>query len=263
MSESFSAVECSIETLDRALYASREVGDLVDTGDYLLNTALYYAFGFVAGKYMNLSNNPTHLEDTNAIYQDFYITPARLESSHEYLRRIFGLQVTRKAHTVSHIGGHSTSYWNARPHQYAVKNWRADDKENPSRKYNIPKFGRERVLDQQHLFTAYLLPYKVEASSLASRIPRYVRIGKKKSKARVLTRVIEGKIEEGEFISNHPFGIYDYEGTPKGDLISIRMKPTPLIVQGRYDGKYICIPRRYENGKTILPYKLEFLKGKR
>lgn len=263
MSESFPVVECSIETLDRLLYASREVGDLVDTGDYLLNTALYYAFGFVAGKYMNHSSNPTHLEDTKAIYEEFYITPAKLESPHEYLRRIFGLQVRRTMRTHSHIGGHSTGYWNARPHQYAVKNWRGNDKENPSRKDNIPKFGRERVLDQQNLFTAYLLPYKVGASSLASRIPRYVRIGKKKSKARVSTRVIEGKIMEGEFISNHPFGIYDYEGIPKGDLISIRMKPTPLIVQGRYEGKYLCIPRKEENEETVLPYKLEFLKGKR
>lgn len=90
-----------------------------------------------------------------------------------------------------------------------------------------------------------------------------MRIGKKKSKARVSTRVIEGKIEEGEFISNHPFGIYDYEEIPKGDLISIRMKPTPLIVQGRYEGKYLRIPQRDEKGDAVLPYKLEFLKGKR
>ena len=58
MSESFPAVECSIETLDRTLYASREVGDLVDTGDYILSTALYHAFGFVSGKYINSGNKP-------------------------------------------------------------------------------------------------------------------------------------------------------------------------------------------------------------
>lgn len=69
MSESFPAVECSIETLDRTLYASREVGDLVDTGDYILSTALYHAFGFVSGKYINSGNKPSYIEETSEIYK--------------------------------------------------------------------------------------------------------------------------------------------------------------------------------------------------
>ncbi len=265
MSDRFPIIECSIETLDRTLYASRELGDLVDTGDYILSTALYYAFGFVSGKYINQGNKPSYIEDTADIYKKLYITPASLESTEEYLRRIFCIHMRNegKRSPLPYIGGHSTCYWNARPHQYAVKNWKAADPNNPYKGLNLPKYGRERVLDQQNLFTSYILPYEADATSIIARIPRYVRIGKKKSKAHILTKIIEGRIEDGEFLSNHPFGIYDYEGIPIGDLISVRMRPIPLIIQGRYSGEHIHIPQEGKKEEVVLPYKLELLKGKR
>jgi len=262
MSESFPAVECSIETLDRTLYASREIGDLVDTGDYILSTALYYAFGFVSGKYINFGNKPNYIEETSEIYKKFYITPAKPESVGEYVSKILGVQAQR-VKPLPYLGGHSVSQWNARPHRYAVKNYKAADLPNDQKGKNLPKFGRERVLDQQNLLKAYILPYEGEAASLASRIPRYIRFGKKRSKAMVRTRVVEGMIEEGEFLTNHPFGIYDYEDVPLGDLISVKMRPVPLIIQGRYRGKFIRIPRAGKSEDTVLPYKLEFLKARR
>jgi CRISPR-associated protein Csc1 len=264
MSESFPAVECSIETLDRTLYASREIGDLVDTGDYILSTALYYAFGFVSGKYINFGNKPNYIEETSEICKKLYITPAKPESVAEYVSKILGVQAQKgKAKPLPYLGGHSVSHWNARPHQYAVKNYKAADLPKDQKGKNLPKFGRERVLDQQNLLTAYILPYEGDADSIASRIPRYIRLGKKRSKARVRTRIVEGMIDEGEFLTNHPFGIYDYEDVPFGDLISIKMRPVPLIVQGRYKGKFVRIPRVGKREDTVLPYKLEFLKAKR
>jgi CRISPR-associated protein Csc1 len=264
MSESFPIVECSIETLDRTLYASREVGDLVDTGDFILSTALHYAFGFVSGKYINFGNKPAYVEETSEIYKKFYITPAKPETVGEYVSKILGAKSPKgKAMPLPYLGGHSVSQWNARPHQYAVKNWKAAELPKEQKGKNLPKFGRERVLDQQNLLTAYILPYEDDAASLTSKIPKYVRLGKKRSKARVMTKVVEGTIEEGEFLSNHPFGIYDYDGVPLGDLISVRMRPVPLIVQGRYKGKFIRIPRAGKREDIVLPYKLEFLKAKR
>jgi len=264
MSESIQVVECSIETLDRTLYASREVGDLVDTGDFILSTALHHAFGFISSKYVNFGNRPSYVEETSEICRSFYVTPAKPESVNEYMRKNLGVQkTTGRAESQPYLGGHSTSQWNARPHQYAVKNWSAKEMPTDLKGKNLPKFGKERVLDQQNLLTAYILPYEVEASSLAAKIPRYIRLGKKRSKARVRTRIIEGMIEEGEFLTNHPFGIYDYDAIPLGDLITIRMRPVPLIVQGRYRGKFIRMPREEKREDVVLPYKLEFLKAKR
>jgi CRISPR-associated protein Csc1 len=264
MNKSIQVVECSIETLDRTLYASREVGDLVDTGDFILSTALHHAFGFVSGKYINFGNKPSYVEETSEIFKRFYITPAKPESISEYMRKI--LRVQRPAggpEPLPYLGGHSTSQWNARPHQYAVKNWKAAELPKDMKGKNLPKFGKERVLDQQNLLTAFILPYDIEAPSLAAEIPRYIRLGKKRSKARVSTRIIEGIVNEGEFLTNHPFGIYDYDGTPLGDLISIRMRPVPLIIQGRYQGKFVRIPLGGKKDDVVLPYKLEFLKAKR
>lgn len=264
MSESLQVVECSIETLDRTLYASREVGDLVDTGDYILSTALHHAFGFVSGNYINFGNSPSYLEETSEIFKNFYITPAKPESVLEYARKVLGIEsLNGKAEPLPYLGGHSTSQWNARSHQYAVKNWKATELPKDLKGKNLPKFGKERVLDQQNLLTAYILPYESQTPSLAKRIPRYIRLGKKRSKARVSIKIIEGLIDEGEFLSNHPFGIYDYDGIPLGDLISIRMRPVPLIIQGRYRGKFIRIPRDGRREDAVLPYKLEFLKAKR
>lgn len=264
MSENFQVVECSINTLDRTQYASREVGDLVDTGDYILNTALYYAFGFVAGKYVNTGNKPAYLEETADLYKKMYISAAKLEPTEEYVKRMCKTQKISngKREPLPPIGGHSTNQWNARPHQYAVKNWKATDKDYPYKGMNLPKFGSERVLDQQNLFTAYILPYGVDAGWIVSKIPKYIRLGKKRSKSLITTQIIDGVVEEGEFVSNQPFGIYDYEKFPLGNLISVRMSPTPLIIQGRYNGKYIRIPKG-DNKETILPYGLEFLKVKR
>ncbi|MGB9929173.1 MAG: type I-D CRISPR-associated protein Cas5/Csc1 [Methanosarcina sp.] len=264
MIETFQVVECSIETLDRTLYASREVGDLVDTGDYILSTALHYAFGFVSGKYVNIGNTPSYLDETSEIYKKFYITPAIPVPTEEYLKQLFGTQLfsLEGRKSLPSFGGHSTTSWNARPHQYAVKNWKATDTNYPYKGMNLPKYGRERVLDQQNLFIAYILPYEIDAKSISSRIPKYIRLGKKRSKARVKTKIIDGGIDEGEFISNHPFGIYDYETLPLGNLISVRMRPTPLILQARYKGRFIRIPMS-KGKETILPYKLEFLKVKR
>jgi len=50
---------------------------------------------------------------------------------------------------------------------------------------------------------------------------------------------------------------------PLGDLISIKMRPVPLIVQGRYRGKFVRIPCAGKRDDIVLPYKLEFLKAKR
>jgi len=265
MSTSFPVVKCSIETLDRTLYAAREVGDLVDSGDYILNTALYYGLGFVSGQYVNIDNTPNYMDDSLKIYKKLYITPASMESEEAYLKTSYGTHkmLSENSKFLPRIGGHSTSQWNARPHLYAVKNWNAKDKDYPYKGKNLPQFGRERVIDQQNLFTSFIFPYEINADEIVSKIPRYMRVGKKRSKVRVKAEVLEAFLEEGEFISNHPFGIYDYEGLPIGDLISVRMRPTPLIVQGRYKGKFLKIPHGKGKSDAILPYKLELLKVKR
>ncbi|MCD4782839.1 MAG: type I-D CRISPR-associated protein Cas5/Csc1 [Candidatus Eremiobacteraeota bacterium] len=214
------------------MYASRELGHLVDTGDYLLNSALYYALGFSKGSYVNIGNKPDYLVETSEISDKIYITPAV------------------PIDTLTHM----TTTYNARPDQYAVINYKAKD--DPNARYNIPRYGRERAINQQNRFRFYILPYQTDtdAERLASELPTYIRLGKKRSKSRVDYVVVDSVVSSGTFTANHPFGVYDYDGIPIGNLISRKMRPTPLILQGTYEGDYMKI------GETILPYKLEFLK---
>ena len=65
-------IECTLTVLGRLLYASRELGNLVDTGDYILNSALYYALGFSYGTYVNIRNKPDYLNETSEIYDIEY-----------------------------------------------------------------------------------------------------------------------------------------------------------------------------------------------
>jgi CRISPR-associated protein Csc1 len=225
-------IECTLTVLGRLLYASRELGHLVDTEDYILNSALYYALGFSRGNYVNIRNKPDYRNETDEIYDKLYITPA------------------------APVGAltHTTTTYNARPDQYAVINYKAKD--DPNARYNIPRYGRERAINQQNRFSFYILPYQTDTDveRLAYELPTYVRLGKKRSKSRVDYAVVDSVVSSGTFTANHPFGVYDYDGIPIGNLISRKMRPTPLILQGTYEGDYMKI------GETILPYKLEFLK---
>ncbi len=226
-------IECTLTVLGRLLYASRELGHLTDTGDYVLNSALYYALGFSRGKYVNIGNKPNYVEETSAAYNLLYITPA----------------------TPVDILTHLTTTYNARPDRYAVVNYKAKD--DPNARYNIPRYGRERAINQQNRFRFYILPYHTDVDLLVSQLPTYMRLGKKRSKCKMRYKVMDSVLSSGVFTSNHPFGLYDYDGIPIGNLISRKMRPTPLILQGTYKGDYMRI------GEVILPYKLEFLKKMR
>lgn len=226
-------IECTLTVLGRLLYASRELGHLVDTGDYVLNSALYYALGFSRGNYVNIGNKPNYIDETSEVCDRLYITPAA------------------PVDMLTHL----TTTYNARPDQYAVVNYKAKD--DPNARYNIPRYGRERAINQQNIFRFYILPYHIDAERLVSEIPTYVRLGKKRSKCKMRCRVMDSTLSSGVFTANHPFGLYDYDGVPIANLISRKMRPTPLILQGTYKGDYMRI------GEVILPYKLEFLKRMR
>jgi len=226
-------IECTLTVLGRLLFASKEIDRLVDVGDFVLNSALYYALGFARGKYVNIGCKPDYLKETEKICEEFYITAA------------------------APIGSltHLTTTYNARSDNYAVINYKAQD--DPNARFNIPRYGRERAINQLNKFKFYIFTYHADAEVFAASLPRYVRLGKKRSKCKIDYNIVDSEALNGTFTANHPFGIYDYEGIPTRNLISRKMRPTPLILQGTYNGIYIKI------GETILPYKLIFLKNLR
>lgn len=232
-------IEIILETQGKVKFASREVGRTADTAEYLLNTALHYAFGYASGRYVDIQHRPTYQEDTADVVEDVYVTPAAPLSQPEYW----------------------TTIYNARGDRYATVNYSATD--DPDQKINLPRFGRERAFSLGNEFRCYAIPRAARAQDLLADLPTYVRLGKKRGKAKLHSRLVDARHENGRFTTNHPFSVYDYDGTPLGSVISKNMRPTPLILQAEYEDDHFVIPRGENESPAKLPTDLEFLQKKR
>lgn len=232
-------VEVILETQGMVGFASREVGRTVDTAEYILNTALHYAFGFARGRYVDTEHRPTYVEDTDTVADELYITPAEPIESPQYW----------------------TTIYNARGDSYTTINYSAAD--DPDQDYNLPRFGRQRSFSHGNQFRSYIIPKTIDASEILEHLPTYVRLGKKRGKARLRVRTLNARRETGQFTLNHPISAYDYAEPPLGSVVSKNMRPTPLILQAEYDDEYLSIPREDSNRPAEIPLNLTFLKTKR
>jgi CRISPR-associated protein Csc1 len=237
-------LEATLQVCGEVTFTSREVGRLADTEPYILNTALYYALGLARGRYLNTGYKPTYLEDTADIAEEVYLSPAvPVEgTSPEFV----------------------TSTYNATRDEYVEIHYSAQD--DPYQKQNLPSFGRRRSLAAGTVLRFFAIPRGGDADALASELPTYLRLGKKRGKARLDVTRREAEERSGSFQLGHPIGGYDYEPTPLGNVATKSMKPTPLILRADYEGDYLRIDRSAaERGPNsiALPRNLEFLTRKR
>lgn len=243
-----SALEVTIRTQGEIWFASREIGRLADTESYFLNTALYYALGLASGRYIDRSFEPTYLDDTAEIAQTVYVSPAAPIETDETGNRI-------------------TSTYNTSTDDYVTVNYSAQD--DPSAGKNLPSYGRRRVLGHGNALRCFLLGRGIPADELSTHVPGYVRLGKKRGKAKIETKRLAIDRSAGEYRLGHPIGAYDTEQTPVENLITKRMRPTPLIVQATYEGEHVVLRRpddseeHSENDRIRLPADATFLKTKR
>lgn len=232
-------LEATIRTRGEVTFTSREVGRLADTEPYILNTALYYALGLASGRYVDTTYKPTYIEDT-ANLTDLYISPA--------------------APATDAAPNYITTTYNATSDEYAEVNYSAQD--DPNAKQNLPSYGRRRSLGQGTVLRFFIVPRDRSIDDVAERVPQYVRLGKKRGKARLDLQKRVASRQSGEFRMNHPIGAYDYTDTPNGNVITKSMKPTPIILQGDYRGEYLSIDRG-ESDRVRIPAGLTFLATKR
>ncbi|WP_254768245.1 type I-D CRISPR-associated protein Cas5/Csc1 [Salinilacihabitans rarus] len=232
-------LEAILRTRGEVTFTSREVGRLADTEPYILNTALYYALGLASGRYVDTSYEPTYIEDTADI-TDIYVSPA--------------------APTDEAAPNYVTTTYNATRDEYAEVNYSAQD--DPNAKQNLPSYGRRRSLAHGTPLRFFIIPRGRSVADLERRLPSYVRLGKKRGKARLDVKRRPSTRQTGKFRLNHPIGAYDHPDPPEGNVITKAMKPTPLVMQGDYTGEYISIDRG-ENDPIHFPAGLIFLATKR
>lgn len=245
-----SALEVTLRTQGEIWFASRELGRLADTEPYFLNTALYYAFGLSSGRYVDTLFEPTYLEDTSDVADEIYVTPAAPTPSVE-----------------GEVANRITSTYNTSTDQYATINYSAT--EDPDADRNLPSYGRRRVLGHGNELRCYLLGRNLSADELDTRVPGYVRLGKKRGKAKVETTQLPVSSGVGEYQLGHPIGAYDTEQTPTGNLVTKRMRPSPIVAQATYEGEYVEIQEvdadadAEDECSVCLPHDVTFLKTKR
>lgn len=246
-------IEATMLTHGKVGFASREVGRMADTEPCVLNTALHYALGLASGRYVDTSHQPTYVEDTTNVVNDIYVTPAipAKETSSGSARSSF-ITTTR----------------NARGDAYATPNYSATDERNEKASLNVPTFERERALAPGNLFRFYVFPHGRSAKETLDALPRYIRVGKKRGKARVDYRIVDAERRSGAFTLGHPLSIYDHEIRPTGGVIMKQMRPTPLVYEGEFDADHYAIesPFSEERGyqdRICYPAGAKFLKTKR
>jgi len=235
------AIEATLRTQGEVTFTSREVGRLADTEPYLLNTALYYALGLASGRYVDATYEPTYLADTDDVADELYVSPAAPVpgTSPRYI---------------------TTTYSTSRD-EYVEINYSAQD--DPYEKQNLPSYGRRRSLAHGTVLRFFLICRG--GATAAERLPTYVRLGKKRGKARLEFEERPVSERSGEYRLNHPIGAYDSNQTPLGNVMTKSMRPTPLVLQGDYDGAYLSIDRTDAEAaprRVRIPADIRFLKTK-
>lgn len=242
-------IEATLTTHGKIGFASREVGRMTDTNPCILNTALHYALGLANGRYVDVSHQPTYVEDTANVVNEVYVTPAapaRIErrgsARTEYL----------------------TTNRNARSDTYATPNYPATDDPTGKSKKNLPTFERERALAPENVFRFYVFPYGRDAAEVVQRLSSYIRLGKKRGKGHVSYRIVEAERRSGVFSLGHPLSVYDHETRPIGSVVMKQMQPTPVWFEGEFDADHYAIEPPFRNERRVCyPAEAKFLATKR
>jgi CRISPR-associated protein Csc1 len=241
---------CELTLMEATFFSSREVSATYQTEPLIGNIALTYALGFCRAPYFNDGTiyYKTHLGALNE--RGVYVTPATV--------------VGKPRFTIGQFNAQPDAYWYAmgagtivtRPDDgWAVgagKTWRiarAGGSRSKVAAESRPQFGRIRFLAIGNRGVGYVL------SREPITLPRYVRLGKFMSKARVAVDEMQTEEMEREDVII-PFLLNPADLPPDTtltvfDLISV--PPTPLVRNARLSGRFY----RVQDG-TLLPAGMRF-----
>lgn len=205
---------CHLTLHDFLFYASREMGRLYETEKYLHNYGLTYALGLVRSPYANLSQVPRYREDLDVLNeQEVYVTPAHP------LRYTFSFSTFKMA---------NVNYYNFTP-QIST---------------NQVVFGRSKELAPESIFEFFVL------SEREVKLPRWIRLGKWMSKARVdVLASGDAQVKEGTFRANGALNPLDVSLLPDNCSI-IAMAPASLITNVYSSGSYYELSYGNDGGRN-------------
>ncbi|MBM7555644.1 type I-D CRISPR-associated protein Cas5/Csc1 [Halanaerobacter jeridensis] len=220
------------ELLENTFFASREIYNYYETEAVIGHFALAYALGLCQSPYTP-TKKPLYQEHfTELNEKGIYITPATVMGDVEFVIQTFNTL--------------SDSYW------YQFKSNAVETDRNKGRTYasNFPQQGRAKMLAVGNKFSFYLL------SKETISLPRYMRLGKFMSKARLEITEVDYQIKEVEEKKiNRVLSPLDLdEETELHSYDTINIRPTPLIKNSILSGPMLYI----SDNQDYLPLNMNY-----
>lgn len=190
---------------DYIYFASREIGQLIETLPIIGEYALNYATGLSESPYYHRKQIPNYLQE---LPPKNFIFPA-IPSN--YSREVHSWRFTRK------------------------EGYHQDQPSPKDRAINLPLFERICTLSPGSRFISYF------ATRTDYIIPHWIRLGKKLAKCEVTAKRIRFDLKDGDFESSHPVtGLTFASAYPLFSFSHIENRPpTSIIFGAKSNGKYL------------------------
>ena len=224
---------CEFELMENLFFASREVDNFFQTEAVIGNYALAYALNLCCAGYHN-DGEITYAYDLERLNEaGIYVTPGTLTEEPRF--------------TVVQFNALSDSYW-YRMEQNAIS---VNPRLPPARAANFPQIGRIKLLSVGNKGVFFL------TSQDEIRIPRYIRLGKFMSKAKISAYKQHYREVHSQ---NVPYRYYLNPNdlspeTQIGMFDMLNIRPTPLIRHVQLSGVFYELA---DNDKTQLPAGMQF-----
>ena len=229
---------CEFQLMENLFFASREVNNFFQIEPVIGNYALAYALGLCCAGYHN-EGEITYAEDLERLNKaGIYVTPGTLTEEPRF--------------TVVRFNALSDSYWyQMEQNAISVDRERIFNPRLKARATNFPQIGRLKLLSIGNKGVFYL------TSRDEFRVPRYIRLGKFMSKAKISAykqhyREVQAQgVPYREYLN--PNDLPPETQIGMFDMLNIR--PTPLIRQVQLSGDFYELA---DNAKTLLPAGMQF-----
>ena len=229
---------CEFQLMENLFFASREVNNFFQTEAVIGNYALAYALELCRAGYHN-DGEITYAEDLERLNEaGVYVTPGTLTEEPRF--------------TVVQFNALSDSYWyQMEQNAISVNRDRIFNPRLKARPANFPQIGKFKLLSIGNKGVFYL------TSRNEFRVPRYIRLGKFMSKAKISAYKQQYREIHAQEVSYrdylNPNDLPPETQISMFDMLNIR--PTPLIRHVQLSGGFYQLA---DNDKTQLPAGMRF-----
>ena len=239
---------CALELLEPTFFSTREISSLYQTDPFIGHLALCYALGLAPSRYESDGHTIHYREDLGTLNeQGIYLTPATIAAPR---------------FTLGQFNAQPESYWSAMGNNALITapegfwaekdgaSWYITDG-TQRRKHGVenrPQFGRIRALAIGTRAEFFII------SREPLTLPRYLRLGKWMSKARLDAQpaLIKAELADGTI----PQLLAPADLAPATQIVAcdlLNVAPTPLIRHSRIVGP--CYQLDHD---TVLPQGMQF-----